>query len=683
MTDLNWKKASRRRTWFSRVLSLSLITATTTVMYFFFIMYHYPMWVTIPFLFAYFLLGYLGMTYFWASFFGFYISTRKHDQYDPENFSLDLPQERKVAVLLPVYQEDARRFGAALAAMVEDLERNFPAYVKHFDFFVLSDSRKIDNVVQEEWAVTLLMEQFPNVNFVYRHRAVNAHAKQGNVSDFIRRWGMNYSYMLMLDADSIVPADTMVRMARILEGNHRIGIVQANLSMVFRQTLYARISRYISALTLKLGLFGQYFTQMGYGYYYGHNAMLRVVPFLENCGLPVLPQKGPFQSGKPLSHDYVEAALMAGAGYEVWILPKLDSFEELPTNLIDDMQREMRWMVGSLMYLRVFHTQRINPTFKLRLFTSAINYLTPILGWIFFFLALFGMRYVFSHPLITYSIMTRYWPFFAFSLGFLVLSIFVRWLLPTLYFYKTGKLHLFGGFVKSTFSYLIYTLYGLVMGPIYMAQLTRMLHAFAKGRKIHWGEQNREDSSVPWSQAINQFGWMTVLGLVFLWLVVWVVFALDTSTVQSELGIPKWGLLFWYVPLLSGLIFSPVIVRFFSRRYLPVEKMGWFLSPTDVETPFVLSQTLKWMSDFSKKIPEDIDFIAAIRHPWFYHYHRKAISDRPEKFLFWQDRLEGKTLSQLNMREKFVVYRNRMLWGMFHETAFLADHNKDLILMKK
>jgi membrane glycosyltransferase len=667
-TVADWKKAAQKRVALSRLLSLALISGITVVNYLFFVLYHYPMWVTVPFLVAYFLLGYLGMTYFWAAFFGLYIALRQKDPFDPERNAKPLEPGTRVAILAPVYHEDSRRVAAALGAMWEDL-RTHPEAAR-YDFFVLSDSRRMDNVVQEEAVVQHLQDRYPDGRFFYRHRTVNANAKQGNIGDFLRRWGPDYRYMLMLDADSIVPADTIVRMARILEGNPRIGIVQANLSMVFRKTLYARISRYISAWTLKLGLYGQYFTQMGHGYYYGHNAMLRVEPFLEHCGLPVLSKRGPFQPGKPLSHDYVEASLMSGHGYEIWTLPWLDSYEELPTNFVDDMQREMRWMVGSMMYFRVFLIRRINSTYKLRLFTSAINYFSPVLGWIFFVLALFGLRYVFQHPIVSRAIFEKYWFVFAFSLGFLVLSILFRWVLPAIYYHKTRQLYLFGGFVKSTFTYLLYTLYGLLMGPVLMAQLTKMLFFWSRGKKIHWGEQNREDRALSWGDAWQQFSWMTALGVIFLWLVWFEVFSLDTPTVQAEMGLPKWDLLFWYVPLLSGLIFAPVIAVFFSQERPFVDKVGWFVSPTDVDCPFVLRRTQELLPEFALEVPEHWGFIDAIYDPVFFHNHRNTLSERPQKNVFWIKRLQGRKLDALGERERRVVYQEKGLWAFFHEEIY-------------
>ena len=52
------------------------------------------------------------------------------------------------------------------------------------------------------------------------------------------------------------------------------------------------------------------------GNYWGHNAIIRIRPFMEHCELPILPGDGPL-SGEILSHDFVEAALMRRAGWKV------------------------------------------------------------------------------------------------------------------------------------------------------------------------------------------------------------------------------------------------------------------------------------------------------------------------------------------------------------------------------
>ncbi|MCK7498872.1 MAG: glycosyltransferase [Comamonadaceae bacterium] len=50
--------------------------------------------------------------------------------------------------------------------------------------------------------------------------------KAGNVADFCRRWGRDYRYMVVLDADSTMSGDALVALVRLMEANPRAGIVQ-------------------------------------------------------------------------------------------------------------------------------------------------------------------------------------------------------------------------------------------------------------------------------------------------------------------------------------------------------------------------------------------------------------------------------------------------------------------------
>ncbi len=89
--------------------------------------------------------------------------------------------------------------------------------------------------------------------------------------------------------------------------------------------------------------------QLGESHYWGHNAILRVAPFMQHCGMAALPGNGG-PGGEILSHDFVHAAMMRRAGYEVWLAPQLQaSWEQNPANLLEELQRDRRrWCQGNL-----------------------------------------------------------------------------------------------------------------------------------------------------------------------------------------------------------------------------------------------------------------------------------------------------------------------------------------------
>src|SRR5256885_15825894 len=104
---------------------------------------------------------------------------------------------------------------------------------------------------------------------------------------------------------------------------------------------------------------GLAFWQLGESNYWGHNAIVRLQPFARHCTLPHLPGKPPL-GGEILSHDFVEAAFMRRAGYEVRQLPELiGSWEAMPANLIDYAARDRRWTQGNLQHARVLGSPEI------------------------------------------------------------------------------------------------------------------------------------------------------------------------------------------------------------------------------------------------------------------------------------------------------------------------------------
>src|SRR5699024_11514135 len=93
-------------------------------------------------------------------------------------------------------------------------------------------------------------------------------------------------------------------------------------------TLYARCQQFATRVYGPLFTAGLHFWQLGESHYWGHNAIIRVKPFIEHCALAPLPGEGSF-AGSILSHDFVEAALMRRAGWGVWIARSEEHTSEL------------------------------------------------------------------------------------------------------------------------------------------------------------------------------------------------------------------------------------------------------------------------------------------------------------------------------------------------------------------
>src|SRR5438445_551370 len=133
----------------------------------------------------------------------------------PEAVPPELPA---TAIVMPIYNENVGRVFQGLRVMYESLQRTGQAAA--FDFFILSDSNDANYWVAEEMAWLELCKQERGFGRIfYRNRRVTRHQKSGNIADFCRRWGANYRYMIVLDADSIMTGPAFVRLASLMEKN--------------------------------------------------------------------------------------------------------------------------------------------------------------------------------------------------------------------------------------------------------------------------------------------------------------------------------------------------------------------------------------------------------------------------------------------------------------------------------
>ena len=118
-------------------------------------------------------------------------------------------------MLLPTYNEDPHHVMARLRAMYESIEAT--GHGAQFDWFLLSDTTDPDIWVSEEMAFIQLRRACGGERLYYRHRSDNTARKSGNIADWVTRFGSAYDHMIVLDADSLMEADTIVRLVRAME----------------------------------------------------------------------------------------------------------------------------------------------------------------------------------------------------------------------------------------------------------------------------------------------------------------------------------------------------------------------------------------------------------------------------------------------------------------------------------
>ncbi|HEY1231289.1 MAG TPA: glucans biosynthesis glucosyltransferase MdoH, partial [Ramlibacter sp.] len=236
-----------------------------------------------------------------------------------------LPADVRTAIIMPICEEHVTTVFAGLRATCESLAAT--GHAPQFDVFVLSDSSSPETVAAERAAwedlrAALAVMPGTQVEVYYRRRTRRTHRKAGNVADFCRRWGRDYRYMVVLDADSVMSGDCLVTLAKLMEAHPRAGIIQTATQPIGHVTAHARAQQFAARVTGRLFTLGLQFWQLGESHYWGHNAILRIEPFMRHCGLAPLAGRGGL-SGGIMSHDFVEAALMRRAGYHVWLVPDL------------------------------------------------------------------------------------------------------------------------------------------------------------------------------------------------------------------------------------------------------------------------------------------------------------------------------------------------------------------------
>ena len=256
----------------------------------------------------------------------------------------------RVAIVAPIYNEDTERVFAGFRAMWEDL-RGQP-HSERVDLFILSDTTDPDIWLAELDAWQRLRQAVPGAERIYyRRRLRNLKRKTGNIEDFVTRWGGAYGYMIVLDADSLMSGRAMMQLwSSAWTPTRRSGLIQAPPKLVRGQTVFARMLQFAGELYGPLSAAGLSYWALGEGNYWGHNAIIRVAPFAELCGLPLLSGRAPL-GGEIMSHDFVEAALLRRGGWQVWIADDLgESYEEPPPSIADFATRDRRWCQGNMQH---------------------------------------------------------------------------------------------------------------------------------------------------------------------------------------------------------------------------------------------------------------------------------------------------------------------------------------------
>ena len=415
--------------------------------------------------------------------------------------------EHATAILLCIRNESPTRLIRNMTPMLRDLSSS--EFASRFQLYVLSDTNDVAVAQEEERSFAALAAQYQSsLPITYRRRTDNAGYKAGNIEDFCRRWGSQHEYMLVLDADSLMTADAILRLVRIMEANPTLGILQGLVVGMPASSPFTRLFQFGMRLGMRSYTMGTAWWQGDCGPYWGHNAVIRLAPFIESCQLPLLPDK----SGHPrhiLSHDQVEAVLMRKAGFDVRVLPVEDgSYEENPPTMIEYMRRDLRWCEGNMQYVHLMSMKGIKGLSRFQLLNAVFMFLgSP--AWV-------GMLVVGS---IAVAVSPTPADFIQPVEGaWLFWLVLVMCYLPKIasgleVFVSKEQRQAFGGGTSFALSFILETLFSLVVLSISWFNQTVFLFGLMFGRRAGWSAQARDDHSISLATATRQFMPHTLVGV--------------------------------------------------------------------------------------------------------------------------------------------------------------------------
>jgi membrane glycosyltransferase len=517
------------------------------------------------------------------------------------------------ALVMPIYNEDPVRTTAALRAMAEALQEI--GTNRCFEIAVLSDSTNADSWIRETAAIDLLRTALASVMPVwYRRRWSNVARKSGNLEDFVTRWGGRFEHMIVLDADSLIDAPTLVSLVQSMEADPTLGILQTAPQLIGARTFFGRLQQFAACVYGPVITRGLAAWSGDSCNYWGHNAIIRMKAFAENCGLPILKGRKPF-GGHVLSHDFVEAALIRRGGWKVRMATDCGgSWEESPPSLIDVAVRDRRWAQGNLQHTKIIGTAGLSLTSRMHLGIGIMSYLSSPL-WLLMLAVGFALSVqshlirpeYFSHDFQLFPT----WPRFNVELmmalfWFSMLVLLIPKMLGLIRALSSSRIRRSGGGVIGVAaSIMLETLLSALYAPILMMVQSRHVFEVFMGRDSGWKPQRRDGSSTSWGDAWEFHKRHMLLSC----MTAAVVYVLSPS------------LLAWLSPALLGLFLAVPLSRASGSEALgrALLRIGLLRTPEEIEQPAMVLRRKQLIAQ-AVDLPEDgLRYLACNREARLVH----------------------------------------------------------------
>jgi membrane glycosyltransferase len=481
------------------------------------------------------------------------------------------PLRVKTAVFMTVRNEDPQRAILRLRTVKASVDATGEGAA--FSYFVLSDTNNPEVAAAEEQAVEAWKSSDPDRERIfYRRRADNTGFKAGNVRDFCARWGKDYALMLPLDADSLMSGDQIVRLVRMMQAHPKIGILQSLVVGMPSASAFARIFQFGMRHGMRSYTMGQAWWVGDCGPFWGHNALVRIKPFHEQCDLPMLPGSPPL-GGHVLSHDQVEATLMRRAGYEVRVLPvERGSWEENPPTMLEFARRDVRWCQGNMQYLKLLDLPGLYPMSRFQLVWAILMFI-GIPAWTLMIALL---------PLAAWQ--GRSVPDFPVALASgLYLTFFAMYLMPKIagvldVMLTKGGVASYGGWLRFVPGAALELAFSFLQGAVSTVRTSIFMIGLLFGKSVVWGGQSRDAQGLSWSMAAQNLWPQMLFGVI----VCGALLAIEPAV------------LWWSLPLTAGYLLAvPFAVLTADPRIgRALQRLGVCGIPEDFNAPAEVSAVM-------------------------------------------------------------------------------------------
>ena len=371
--------------------------------------------------------------------------------------------------------------------------------------------------------------------------------------------------MLPLDADSLMSGEQIVRLARMMQAHPKIGILQSLVVGMPSASAFARIFQFGMRHGMRSYTMGQAWWVGDCGPFWGHNALVRIKPFQDQCDLPMLPGKPPL-GGHVLSHDQVEATLMRRAGYEVRVLPEeRGSWEENPPTMLEFARRDVRWCQGNMQYLKLLDLPGLYPMSRFQLVWAILMFI-GIPAWTLM-IALLPVAAWQAQAIDDFPT--------TLAIG-LYVTFFTMYLMPKIAglldaVLTRGGVARYGGWLRFVPGAAIELMFSFLQGAVSTIRTSIFMIGLLFGKSVVWGGQSRDAQQLSWTTAAEHLWPQTLFGVV----------------VCGALLIVAPAVFWWSLPLTAGYLLAiPFAVLTADPRLgRALQRLGVCGIPEDFDPP--------------------------------------------------------------------------------------------------